>query len=84
MKTYVVSVWTAMAIMLPSVISDKYADEVGEIVAEGGAHIRRETPVVEFATEQAEAVLDVWGFGGREVPDLLLDITIRHPAASSY
>ena len=61
-----------------------YAEEVGEIVAEAGALVRRETPIAEFTTSTAEAVLDVWGFGCRDLPDLLLDVTIRHPGAARH
>ena len=63
---------------------NNYADEVGELAAETGGTVRREAPVAELTTENAEAILDVWCFGCHEMPDLLLDITIRHPAAASY
>ena len=31
-----------------------------------------------------EAWLDVWGYGVAELPDLLLDVTVRHPRAGWY
>ena len=61
-----------------------YADELAECIAETGAHVRREAWVEEMATEQADAVLDIWAFGSFDVSDLLVDVTIRHPLAASY
>ena len=66
-----------------------------EIVQETGARARREVFVPEFVQNvytnptddeprRKAAILDVWGFGARWVPDLLADITVRHPAAERY
>ena len=49
-----------------------------------GAIVRREATVAEFTTASSEAVLDIWGIGCRELPDLLVDVTVRHPAAERY
>ena len=63
---------------------DAYADTLSECIAETGAHVRREAWVGELATEQSEAILDIWAFGSADVEDLLLDVTIRHPVAAAY
>jgi hypothetical protein len=62
-------------------IADVYADIAEEI----GGIVRREVFVPEFCTGQGrDAWLDVWIYGIPELPDALLDITVRHPAAASY
>ena len=38
----------------------------------------------EFASQEREAWLDIWAFGGVQIQDLLIDVTIRHPAAEAY
>ena len=63
---------------------DELAEDLGEMIAETGAHVRREAAIIEFNTVEAEALMDLWAFGGREVHDLLVDVTIRHPAAPRY
>jgi len=60
-------------------LSDIYAD----IFEEVGAVSRREVFVPEFSVN-VEAWLDVWGYGISELPDALLDITVRHPYAIRY
>ena len=62
---------------------DDLADIYAEIFEEAGAVARREVFVPEFSA-QAEAWLDVWAYGVPELPDALLDITVRHPRASRY
>ena len=37
-----------------------------------------------FSTEQSDAWLDVWAFGGLHVPELILDMTVRHPVVARY
>ena len=46
------------------------------MVAETGAHARREAYVKNVSTPETEAWLDVWGTGTIEVPDVLVDVTI--------
>ena len=60
-------------------LADLYADIIEEI----GGIARREVFVPEFSS-RAEAWLDVWAYGIQEMPDALLDITVRHPGAQSY
>ena len=60
-------------------LADIYADIVEEI----GGIARREVFVPEF-TVHNEAWLGVWAYGVQELPDALLDITVRHPGAQSY
>ena len=74
------------------------ADLVGNFIREAGAHPRREVFVPEFVRSNQQpadpdhkedehrqfAVLDVWGFGSTEVPDLLVDVTFRNAAAPRY
>ena len=62
---------------------DGLADIYTKIFEEVGAVARREVFVPEL-TGVAEAWLDVWGYGLVELPDALLDITVRHPRASRY
>ena len=51
---------------------------------ETGAHVRRDVYAAELSTAREEAWLDVWGFGSVDVADLLVDVTIRHPAECRY
>ena len=60
-------------------LSDLYAD----MLEEAGGIARREVYVHELSGSQ-EAWLDVWGYGILELPQVLLDITVRHPRASRY
>ena len=62
---------------------DSLADIYADILDEIGAVARREVFVQEFSGSE-EAWLDVWSYGIPELPDLLLDITVRHPRASRY
>ena len=61
-------------------ISDVYAD----IFVETGASARREVFVPEFFGGGADAFLDTWGFGTPDLPDCLVDVTVRHPFAERY
>ena len=61
-----------------------YADELADCITETGAHVRREAFVAEFATQDSDAILDVWAFGRPDIGDLLVDVTIRHPMAATY
>ena len=56
-----------------------------DICEELGAQVRREAFIEELSrgTPQ-EAVLDVWAHGAADLPDLLLDITVRHPTCDLY
>ena len=63
---------------------DGLSDIYAEIFEEIGAVARREVFVPEFSTARAEAWLDVWAYGVAELPDALLDITVRHPRAKRY
>jgi hypothetical protein len=60
-------------------LSEVYAD----ILEEAGGIARREVFVQELSGTR-EAVLDVWAYGIPELPDLLLDVTVRHPCAARY
>jgi hypothetical protein len=60
-------------------LSEIYAD----ILEEAGGIARREVFVEELSGAR-EAVLDVWAYGIPELPDLLLDVTVRHPRAARY
>ena len=62
---------------------DSLVDDYADILEEVGAIARREVFVPEWSAEQ-EAWLDVWASGLLEVPDALLDITVRHPRAERY
>ena len=62
---------------------DNLADAWADIFEETGALARREVFVQELSDTQ-EAWLDVWGYGISELPDALLDITVRHPKADRY
>ena len=59
------------------------AEVYADIADECGALSRREVFVPELSTSK-EARLDVWAYGLFDVPDLLLDITVRHPRAQRY
>ena len=63
---------------------DAIADELADCIAETGAHVRREAWIREFVTPEADAVLDIWAFGGQGIQDLLVDVTICHPMAAKY
>ena len=60
-------------------LADIYADIIEEI----GGVTRREVYVQEFSST-SEAWLDVWAYSVQELPDALLDITVRHPGSQSY
>ena len=62
---------------------DDLADVHADILEESGAVVRREVFVPEFS-RQTDAWLDVWAYGVLELPDVLLDITVRHPRAERY
>ena len=63
---------------------DDIAEVYTEIFEEAGAYARREVFVPEWSTGSTEAWLDVWAYGIPEIPDCLLDVTVRHPFASRY
>ena len=62
---------------------DDIAEVYADILEECGALCRREVFVPEFSSKK-EAWLDVWAYGLHDLPDLLLDITVRHPRAARY
>ena len=37
-----------------------------------------------FSTEESDAWLDAYAFGGLHVPELILDMTVRHPVVARY
>ena len=55
---------------------DDVADCLADIINETGAHVRREAYIKTFSTERSDAWLDIWAFGGLQVPELIVDITI--------
>ena len=59
-------------------------DALADNMLETGAHVRREAWIQEFATDAADAVLDIWAFGCSDIADLLIDVTIRHPMSAAY
>ena len=62
---------------------DDLADHYADFCEQAGGVARREAIVPEFSGTK-EAWLDVWSHGIPELPDLLLDVTVRHPRASRY
>ena len=62
---------------------DELADAYADILDEAGGIARREAFIQELSSKR-EAWLDVWAMGIPELPDLLLDVTVRHPRASRY
>ena len=63
---------------------DDLADVYADILAEAGGYVRRELFVPELSTSRAEAWLDVWAHGVPELPDCLIDVTVRHPMSVAY
>ena len=59
------------------------ADLYAGIVEEVGGIAQREVFVPELSSRN-EAWLDVWAYGVLEIPDALLDITVRHAGSQSY
>ena len=62
---------------------DDLADVYADIFDEIGGIARREIFVPELSGTE-EAWLDVWGYGVPELPDALLDVSVRHPRAGRY
>ena len=62
---------------------DGIADVYADIMEESGAYVRQEVCVLEFSN-QKEAWLDVWAYGVPELPDCLVDVTVRHPHSDRY
>ena len=68
----------------------EFADVLCALIEETGARARREAYVREFhpcgsSTRRRhvkESYLDVWGWGTADIPDLLVDVTWRHPMAA--
>ena len=60
------------------------ADCLADAIEETGAHVRREAYIKAFSTADSEAWLDIWAFGGMHLPELIVDVTIRHPTVSRY
>ena len=60
------------------------AEAYGDVMQDDcGALVRREVYVPELSRTK-EAWLDVWAYGVHGLPDLLLDVTIRHPRCERY
>ena len=62
---------------------DDLAEVYADIIQECGGIARREVFVPEFSASR-EAWLDVWAYGTPELPDLLLDLSVRNPGADRY
>ena len=60
------------------------ADCVADMIDETGAHVRREAYLKAFRTESSDAWLDIWAFGGMHLPELIVDVTLRHPMVARY
>ena len=82
---------TCMTGPVRQAIHAELADVVCEFIEEAGARARREAYLQEFRPcgraarrqrQDKEAFLDVWGWGSADIPDLLVDITLRHPMAA--
>ena len=59
--------------------------EVGALARATGATTRCEVPIAELEDEAGEqAILDLVVWGGGELQNSVLDITVRHPVASRY
>ena len=63
---------------------DNLTDCLADIIDECGAHVRREAYMKCFSTEASDAWLDIWAFGGLHLPELILDMTVRHPFVARY
>ena len=63
---------------------NELCDTLASFMQEAGAIARREPYVPEFSKAGQEAFLDVWAFGSPDLGDLLLDVTVRHPACPTY
>jgi hypothetical protein len=68
-------------------VHGELADVLCEFIEEAGARARREAFVQEIRPrgtrrQCTEAFLDVWGWGSADIPDLLVDVTWRHPMAA--
>ena len=46
--------------------------------------MRREAFLKAFSTSDGDAFLDICAFGGLQVPEVVLDVTVRHPAVAQY
>ena len=45
-------------------------------------HTRTDMDKRKFVSEDADAVLDIWGFGSQGVEDLIIDVIVCHPMAA--
>ena len=63
---------------------DDIAEVYADILEDTGASARREVFVPEFSTGSRDAFIDTWGFGTAELPDSLIDVTVRYPLADQY
>ena len=68
-------------------VHGELADVLCEFIEASGARARREAFVREIRPrgtrrQYTEAFLDVWGWGSADIPDLLIDVTWRHPMAA--
>ena len=60
------------------------ADCLADMLDDTGAHVRREAYIKAFCTQESDAWLDVWAFGGMHLPELIIDVTIRYPMVQRY
>ena len=61
---------------------DDIANCLADIVDETGAHVRREAYMQSFSTADSDAWWDIWAFGGMHLPELIVDVTVRHPVVA--
>ena len=60
------------------------ADCAADMIDDTAAHVRREASIKTFCPEKSDAWLDIWAFGGMHLPELIIDVTIRHPMVTRY
>jgi hypothetical protein len=63
---------------------DSLCDVWADILTEIGAYVRREVLVPEMHVRGVDAILDIGAYGLIELPDLLADVTVRHPCSDLY
>jgi len=60
------------------------ANCLADMIDDTGAHVRREAYMKVFSTAESAAWLDIWAFAGMHLPELIIDVTVRHPVVQRY
>ena len=63
---------------------DDIVNCLADIMDETGSHVRREAYMRTFSTADSDAWLDIWAFGGLHIPQLIVDVMVRHPVVARY